>query len=146
MSNTWHKLHFSKQDWKRVQSKTTSLKHPKCTPQVYPQVYPKVYPQDFFNAWSTRKNSKSYKTFFAKLRTPEDKPRGQISNIAKCSFDIFNAEIAQCCQKLDVILITNRFQNWSNQKMYFSKNVVLNWYSSMTKWKKKMERLRLFLT
>ena len=34
-------------------------------------------------------------------------------------------------QKLDVILGTKVVQFWSYQKMYFTKNVVLNWYSSM---------------
>ena len=34
-------------------------------------------------------------------------------------------------QKLDVILGTKVFQFWSYQKMYFTKNVFLNWYSSM---------------
>ena len=34
-------------------------------------------------------------------------------------------------QKLDVILVTKVVQFWSYQKMYFTKNVVLNWYSSM---------------
>ena len=53
------------------------------------------------------------------------------SNVAKCFFDIFNAEVAQCCQKLDFILGTKVVQFWSYQKMYFTKNVVLNWYSSM---------------
>ena len=32
------------------------------------------------------------------------------SNVAKCFFDIFNAEIAQCRQKLDVILGTKVVQ------------------------------------
>ena len=32
-----------------------------------------------------------------------------------------NFEIAQCCQKSDVILVTKRFWNWSYQKMYFTK-------------------------
>ena len=53
------------------------------------------------------------------------------SNVAKWFFDIFNAEIAQCRQKLDVILGTKVVQFWSYQKMYFTQNVVLNWYSSM---------------
>ena len=34
-------------------------------------------------------------------------------------------------QKLDVILGTKVVQFWNYQKMYFTKNVVLNWYSSM---------------
>ena len=29
----------------------------------------------------------------------------KISNVAKLSFDICNTEIAQCCQKLDLILV-----------------------------------------
>ena len=36
-------------------------------------------------------------------------------------------------QKLDVILGTKVVQFWSYQKMYFTKNVVLDWYSSMKK-------------
>ena len=47
-------------------------------------------------------------------------------NVAKCFFDIFNAEIAQCRQKLDVIFGTKVVQFLSYQKMYFTKNVVLN--------------------
>jgi hypothetical protein len=40
------------------------------------------------------------------------------------------AEIAQCYQKLVVILI-KLFFRLKLSKMYFTKNVVLNWYSSM---------------
>ena len=58
----------------------------------------------------------------------------QKSNVAKCFFDIFNAEIAQCHQTLDVILGIKVVQFWSYQKMYFTKNVVLNWYFSMKNW------------
>ena len=43
------------------------------------------------------------------------------SNVAKCFFDIFNAEIAQCRQKLDVILGTKVVQFRIYQKMYFTK-------------------------
>ena len=53
------------------------------------------------------------------------------SNVAKCFFDICNAEMAQWCQKLDVILVIKLFLNWSYQKMHFTKYVVLNWYFSM---------------
>ena len=47
------------------------------------------------------------------------------SNVANCFFDIFNTEIAQCRQKLDVILGTKVVQLWSYQTMYFTKNVVI---------------------
>ena len=43
-------------------------------------------------------------------------------------------------QKLDVILGIKVVQFWSYQKMYFTKNVVLNWYSSM---KKKIRKIRM---
>ena len=48
------------------------------------------------------------------------------SKVAKWFFDIFNAEIARCCQKLDIILGTKVVQFRSYQKMYFTKNVVLD--------------------
>ena len=41
------------------------------------------------------------------------------------------------CQKLEVILGTKVVQFWSYQKMSITKNVLLNWYSSM---KKKIEK------
>ena len=47
--------------------------------------------------------------------------------------DIFNAEIAQCRRKLDVILGTKVVQFWSYQKWFFL-NVVLTWYLSMKNW------------
>ena len=43
-------------------------------------------------------------------------------------------------QKLDVILGIKVVQFWSYQKMYFTKNVVLNWYSSV---KKKFRKIRM---
>ncbi len=39
---------------------------------------------------------------------------------------ILNTEIAQCRQKLNVILGTKVVQFWIYQKMYFTKNMVLN--------------------
>ena len=52
-------------------------------------------------------------------------------------FWFFYSEIAQSRQKLDVILGTKVVQFWSYKKMYFTKNVGLNWYSSMIFKKKK---------
>ena len=66
-------------------------------------------------------------------------------NIAKCFFYISNAEIrARCCQKLDVILVTKLFKNWSYilKKYILQINVFLNWYSSM----KKNRKIGTFLT
>ena len=47
------------------------------------------------------------------------------SKVAKCFFYIFNAEIAQCRQKFDVISRTKVIQFWSYQKTYLTKNVVI---------------------
>ena len=44
-------------------------------------------------------------------------------------------------QKLDVILGTKVVQFWSYQKMYFTKNVVLDWYSSMKFFFRKIQML-----
>ena len=41
------------------------------------------------------------------------------SNVAKCFFDIFNAEIAQCRQQLDVILGTKVVEFRRYQKIIF---------------------------
>ena len=47
------------------------------TPSIS-QVYPNTFSMlEALTRNNFQKNSKSYKTFFAKLRTPEDKPRGQ---------------------------------------------------------------------
>ena len=43
------------------------------------------------------------------------------ANVAKCFIDIYNAEIAQCRQKLDVILGTKVVQFRIYQKMYLTK-------------------------
>ena len=46
-------------------------------------------------------------------------------------FDLIFTDVHTDCQKLNVILGIKVLQFWSYRKMYFTKNVVLNWYSSM---------------
>ena len=46
-------------------------------------------------------------------------------------FDLTFTDVHTNCQKLDVILGTKVVQFWSYRTMCFTKNVVLNWYSSM---------------
>ena len=53
------------------------------------------------------------------------------SNVARCVFDIFNCEIGQCGQKLDIIL-----ENKVIRKLKLSKNVNTKSYSSNLKFLK----------
>ena len=64
-------------------------------------------------------------------------------NIPKGNFRILRIGVMGNCQKLGIILVVIKwFQNWCYQKMSMTKNVLLNWYSSM---KKRWERFRWFL-
>ena len=70
--------------WYKTRLKTSSIQdHEFKTPSM-PLVCPKYAPSSF-NAWGTCKSqfSKNSKTFFAKLRTPEGKPRGQRLKLEK---------------------------------------------------------------
>ena len=49
----------------------------------------------------------------------------------KYFFDLTFTNVHMYDQKLDVILGIKVIQFWSYQKMYFTKNVALDWYSSM---------------
>ena len=67
---------------------------------------------------------------------------GQESTVVKWNYQIFGLQVT-VCQKLGVILVIKWFKNWSQQKMFFTKKVRLNWYSSMNFF---LERFGWFLT
>ena len=56
---------------------------------------------------------------------------GQESTVVKWNYQILGLHQVTVRQKLGVILVIKWFKNWSQQKMLFTKKVLLNWYSSM---------------
>ena len=53
------------------------------------------------------------------------------NQLVKWNYQILCLHPLTVCQKLGVILVIKWFLNWSQQKMLFTKNLRLNWYSSM---------------
>ena len=56
---------------------------------------------------------------------------GQESTVVKWNYQILGLHQVTAHQKLGVILVIKWFKNQSQQKMLFTKKVLLNWYSSM---------------
>ena len=53
--------------------------------------------------------------------------------ITQGNYWILRISVLANCQKLGIILVIKWFKNWFYQKMPITKNVLLNWYSSMKK-------------